>query len=193
MRWLSVVFPFLFACASGPTDPVELNTIDNETTLRFPDKTMYVILENSGLTYDNWTKLYTWQNPETDRLSDADPEKDGVNNMLEFAWGSNPLAYDRDILPRINYDREGDNGFFRLDYRKSNLAHNLRFEIEISTNLENWDELSNKQPGVIEEVLDSDINGDGAVSLIRLKAPLAMLDSSTSTFIRLTILELGGT
>ena len=33
---------------------------------------------------------------------DADPDGDGLNNMLEYALGGNPLAADPSILPRLN-------------------------------------------------------------------------------------------
>jgi hypothetical protein len=58
-----------------------------------------------------WTSWFTEtalsDRPEADRLPEADPDLDGMPNLIEYALGGNPLSSDRDILPTLELSVDG--------------------------------------------------------------------------------------
>lgn len=71
----------------------------------------------------------------TDRL--ADPDKDGLNNTLEFAAGLDPRSLDS-IAP-IEILREAGSDQMLVRYHHRNLPRGVRTLIEKSTNLQDWE------------------------------------------------------
>lgn len=77
---------------------------------------------------------------------DADPDRDGVVNLLEFAFGTDPnspvqhhveLGGGRSGLPSVEVFGEGGSGRMRIEYvrrRHSGLAYTPEF----SSDLETW-------------------------------------------------------
>jgi hypothetical protein len=62
-----------------------------------------------------------------------DPENDGVKNLLEYAFGLNPLSSDSDLLPQIAVNPEG-----KLEVSFNRLRPELTYRVQGSYDLETW-------------------------------------------------------
>lgn len=79
----------------------------------------------------------------------ADPDRDGISNMLEYALHLDPLVPDVTGLPTL--DRSGDT--VALVYRKNAAASDLTFSVEQSYDLLSW------SPAQSQDEIVSDTNG----------------------------------
>lgn len=99
----------------------------------------------SGILPVNGTPIFsTWINaysslPAEMRTPLADPDGDGLSNLMEYALGASPVASSTEVLPVIDVLEVG--GISRLRFSFT-LAHTygLRYFIEASTNLSTWTE-----------------------------------------------------
>jgi hypothetical protein len=97
--------------------------------------------------------------PSPPNLDDfADPDRDGIINLLEEAYGLDLFTASQGGLPRIEHDV----GAARLIYRRSLTATGISMTPEWSLDLVNWN-----STGTSEEVLAD----DGAVQEIRVSFP----------------------
>jgi len=64
----------------------------------------------------------------------ADPDHDGINNLLEYAFALNPMQADARLLqPGMA------NGQFTLAFAKRKFAADLTYRVDVSNDLVNWD------------------------------------------------------
>lgn len=105
----------------------------------------------------------SWNNPAV-AGDNADPDGDGVSNLLEYAFGGNPNAADQSILPAI--DNTGS--FFSIIYRKAKAATDLVFTVQESPDLSpnSW-KTAVPDPANPPEVRSD----DGTVQVIRFTSP----------------------
>ena len=68
----------------------------------------------------------------------ADPEKDGIINLLEFAFGLKPLEDSRDGLPQIEIVEEAGEQYLALRYQKPVGITALSYTIEIYREGNDW-------------------------------------------------------
>jgi autotransporter-associated beta strand protein len=110
-----------------------------------------------------------WDN-ETVAGDLADPDGDGVKNLLERAFGGNPLLSDVSQMPALDTTSP-----LAMTYRKSKSAVDLVFRVEESANLTDWSPASGS--GTL-------IGDDGEVETIRFTT---LPGSAGTRFIRLSI------
>ena len=73
-----------------------------------------------------------------DSLNNADPEGDGISNLLEFAFGGDPLGHnDSNLQPQLLLRQDGSNQY-EFNYLRRNDG-GLNYDIETSTNLTDWE------------------------------------------------------
>jgi len=100
----------------------------------------------------------------------ADPNMDGVTNLLKYAFGLDPLRVDYGGMPTVIEDGE----YLRLTYRRRIGADDIRYLVVCSTDLEVWTE-----EGVIEEV----VGYDEGVELVEAR----VLAQDSSGFLRVKV------
>lgn len=86
--------------------------------------------------YNTWIDAYN--SPPlsaADKLPTADPDLDGISNLLEFVLGSNPVVYSREMLPTPGLD--GDNFVFSMKRRDASEQFS-ELKLEMSTDLLDW-------------------------------------------------------
>jgi hypothetical protein len=88
----------------------------------------------------------------------ADPDGDGVSNILEWAQGTSPVVAGA-TRPELGLEP----GFLTLTYRRSDAAVDLTFAVYESENLTSWAPASST-----EETLSD----DGLVRVIKARVPL---------------------
>ena len=86
-----------------------------------------------------WTALEAWRmqhfdtiTPAGDAADNADPDFDGINNLLEYALGGDPGS--AHYAPRPVGEIAGS--LFQITYLRA--AHDLTYQVETSTDLMEW-------------------------------------------------------
>ena len=97
--------------------------------------------------YQDWQGGYAWPSVEAS-APEADPDGDGITNLIEYAIGSNPLSNAGDVqfLPRVVNDT-AHQPVFRF-YRNTAFT-DIDYVVETSTDLKNWTAVSDTLVEVI--------------------------------------------
>ncbi len=110
-----------------------------------------------------------WDDPEISG-DDADPDKDGIPNLIEYALGTSPVAANGSGIAAAE-----DEGHFSITYTRLKSATDITARPLWSTDLLIWHE-----DGVIEQTLAD----DGTVRTIQAKVPT---DANPKIYMRLRI------
>lgn len=116
---------------SGPTTSTEWFTVSDMIPVQ-------VRTGAAGDLHADWLDLHF--PAQTDPLvigDDADPELDGLFNLLEFALGGNPNAPDTHIAPSLVIGPSSSHFQFRL---RDDLGDNVHYKVLYSNDLDNWSE-----------------------------------------------------
>ncbi len=92
---------------------------------------VYELLPELEGGYDVWAE----QLPSGDRGRDADPDGDGIRNLVEYALGLNPQSADVAGLPVGAVE----DGFLTLNVSKNAEALGIDYVVEVSGDLVNWE------------------------------------------------------
>lgn len=107
---------------------------------------------------------------------EADPDYDGLNNLMEYALMQNPLQPSGNAL-----QARVENGHFILTFTKRKLATDIFYEVDVSTNLVTWDItetqfdetiLSETSTAQIVQVTDKSVNSAFPTRYFKLQVRL---------------------
>jgi hypothetical protein len=106
---------------------------------------------------------------------------------MEYALGQNPLAVGIPSSPPFAaYDSTTANGpWTTLTYRYNNTATDLIYETWSSTDLIHWTLQNADGVYVIQETVNSNVDGDGTTKLLRTRIKLG--PSETKRFLKLGV------
>lgn len=123
--------------------------------------------------YAEWKNFYFGAgSPES--ADNADPDHDGVSNLMEHATGGNPLHSD----PVLTSQDPAAGGFIHFYYRRSIIAMaELQFQVEWNDGLspDGWHSL-----GVTETILSD----DGSIQQVKAQVPT---NGKASRFVHLKV------
>ena len=128
--------------------------------------------------YDLWGQQHFTVQERTDPLvsgETADPDHDGIMNLVEFALLLDPRNPDREGLPQAGFVVDQDDLFVTLTFRKRQGVSGLSYRIDSSDDLENW------RTQVVQEVL---LTSDAEKDVVMVLLPVT---SDERKFIRLSI------
>jgi PKD repeat protein len=80
--------------------------------------------------YAEWIASYNVSNS----APTADPDQDGLSNLLEYALGRIPNTVENTAATEL----EKTSGDYIFRFQRSKLAHNVSYQIQTSTDLQNW-------------------------------------------------------
>ncbi len=158
-----------FATATA-TDP-------NGSTSEF-SAGMEGVLSGVALTFDDW-KSGTF---DPDDLANeaivgtlADPDQDGIPNLLEFALSRDPLSPDDPMgsVPEVTTEED----FLTVTFRRVSNLSDIRYALEVSDDLVDWETV---------DLVGRILAVDGSVQTVEVKVPI---ESATKKFIRLMVSE----
>jgi hypothetical protein len=104
----------------------------------------------------------------------ADPDHDGMNNLLEYAMGRDPMVATRAWEPTLSWHTVGASRYLKLSAPRCGYSQ-ATMSIEVSSNLQNWSSAAADVETLTSnsdllEVRDRTATGSAAKRFIRLKA-----------------------
>ena len=135
--------------------------------------------------YSAWSAAIAWGG--ADSSAGADPNGDGINNLLAYAMDLPPVGpVPSGHLPRGEIDTTTANGpWLTFTYRENSAAADLGYGIQASTDLAGWNPLVVNGATVISEVAHADPDGDGSCVLRRVRVQTAT--AGQPCFLRLRV------
>ncbi len=123
-----------------------------------------------------------------DAADDADPDFDGICNLLEYALGGNPLGNDAggSILPVI--EKDGPD-LYKLRMPQVPRRADLRLVVQASTDLDEWTEIAQSVSGQDFAVLHEDLTSEEVTSANPREVVIKgfAVSSEPSRFMRLVV------
>ena len=139
------------------------------------------------VSYSTWSAKITWAGADSDPA--ADPNGDGLNNLLAYALDISPLGVASAAdLPRAALDNYIPNGpWLAFTYRQNSAAPDLVYQVELGADFSSWNPLGVDGINVASEVASPDPDGDGGSVLrrVRLKIP----GNAPRQFLRLKVVK----
>jgi hypothetical protein len=136
-----------------------------------------------GGPYENWRARYFTAAELADASisgDGADPDADGIPNLVEFAFNLNPRAASHPGLPRAFLQNISGQDYLHVQYIQRGEPAGVQYLLQTSPDLLSW----NTSPASFSQVSASD-NGDGT-SLVTLRSQSPAADTPR-LFVRIAI------
>jgi hypothetical protein len=180
---------------SDATDPNSTfsESVEGEYTLRltaddggirtFAEKTVTIAAASDPLL--TWLQGYP-AIPTSDHSPDADFDGDGLNHLIEYAFGLSPVV--SSILPTWISTTDGSTAVFAVDLASQRA--DITYEVEISSDLSGWTTLAHASNGMPMEAAaglpeNSAIEYSGSV--LSLVMPVDLQNDSDQYFFRIKL------
>jgi len=118
--------------------------------------------------------------PDSDRLPEADPNRDSMVNLIAYAFGLDPWKESARAWPQAMLVTSNGSLALQYRFRRNKHAHDLTFTPLVSADLVEW-AVATYEPVVI----DPDVEGNGIAELVEISIPFA--DNASQIFVRLKI------
>jgi len=99
----------------------------------------------------------------------ADPDQDGLRNVIEYVLGANPLLGDASGLPRVSLE----NDHLKLVYRRNKNATDLSLSLDYSSDLRTWSPAESRV-----SVLSKEDQGFRELVTLRVNQPVSQAGTS---------------
>lgn len=126
-----------------------------------------------GEDYASWITAQSVA-PE-DQGTEADPDGDGLSNLLEYALGGDPATANSEIAPLLGTETVGESTYLSIAFTKNANAQGIDYVVEASSDLVTWESAGSTT--VVE---------DATTAIIRDNVALT---DSDRRFIRLRVVE----
>lgn len=138
------------------------------------------VAEQSSMAFTYWQEgHFSPQERNSAQLSGptADPDGDGIVNLLEYAFNRNPRAASRQNLPEPGSMRIEGAEFMTYTYTRTSGATDLEFIVEASPNMKTWQS---------EGLIPVSVTREGEVEKVTVRDALP-LGQSPNQFMRLRV------
>lgn len=137
--------------------------------------------EGAGIAFQDWkSSRFTAEEIADAAVSGptADPDGDGVNNFLEYAFGLDPMTPARDGLPVLNTVRVDGADYLSLSFNRLKTSGDLTYVVESSSDLSTWSPLDAAAQTVVD-------HGDTETVTVRDHVPVG---SVAKRFLRVRVI-----
>jgi hypothetical protein len=83
----------------------------------------------------------------TDAVLTADPDHDGINNLLEYGLGLNPTVNSSSGLPTVTLKNYSGTTYLSMLFNRSSLATDLTYIVQVSGDLVTWSNVGTSTAG----------------------------------------------
>lgn len=110
-------------------------TVTSEVPMRNGKMTALV----ATTSYSSWQTEKLNSLPQFDQIPGADPDRDGLANLLEYACDQNPTTRDTTGTPQCTVITSGSAQYLGMSFRRLPQAAGLMLALEASSDLATWD------------------------------------------------------
>jgi hypothetical protein len=131
--------------------------------------------------YDAWRAQYFTAAELTNAAVSgdaADPDGDGIPNLVEFAFNLNPRTVSQPAWPRAFVQNVSGQDFFFVQYIQRNAPAGIQYILQTSTDMRSWNSA--------EAAVDSATDNDDGTSLVTVHL-LSSVGDTSRQFLRVTI------
>lgn len=94
----------------------------------------------------------------------ADPDHDGLSNLMEFALNRSPFAPDTPLVSTIEIDPNDQQPYFTFTYTRRKVSRDITYHLEVSSDLATWIEDSAQ----VQEISATD-DGNGLTETVKVR------------------------
>lgn len=123
---------FTYTPHSGFAGVDSFTYTSNDGSLTSENTMVMITVTGTQSGYYAWRNTVGWT-PSNDQAEDGDPDSDGIENFLEFAFGLDPLVADAEGLPKVS---DVNASFVYYDF--NNAREGLVYEVLLSNDLDTW-------------------------------------------------------
>jgi alpha-N-arabinofuranosidase len=118
-----------------------LNNVTNNFSATFPAYSMTVIILPRPQTFAAWQGQYFTQAELGDPTISgptADPDHDGIPNLMEYALGLDPKTSSPAGLPVLGQQTVGAKNYLTLTFSKPRTISDVQYTVQVSADLVTW-------------------------------------------------------
>ena len=144
----------------------------------------YMLNLTRNTVYQDWAVASGLSNASNNPTNDADG--DGIPDMLEYAFGSNPTTASKNILPTSGSSLNAADGnhYFTYSYRRRINPGTMTYTLESSASLTSWSAI---QPQNLEQVGAATPTGDGVTEIVTFRLLPSIESAPVARFIHLKV------
>jgi len=154
---------------------------DNRGSVLVPQGVSYTFAD--GGPYEDWRAQYFTAAELADPAisgDGADPDGDGIPNLVEYAFNLNPRIPSHPALPRAYLQNSAGQNYLQVQYTQRNAPAGVQYLLQTSPDLRSW---TNSQSSFTP--FNSVDNGDGtSLVTLRFQPPLTL---NPQMFVRIAI------
>lgn len=137
-----------------------------------------------SLGYFDWQQSFAWSASASQ--PGADPNQNGIPNLLEYAFDLDPLSNTPSSLPYAGWDTTTPDGpWLTYTYRHNLKAQDLNYEFLISEDLLSWNVLDVDELTTFSDTVSPNPDGDNSCESLRIRTKIN--PATTKCFLKLRV------
>lgn len=154
---------------AGQVDgPVREGTYEGTITINSSGQVSFISQGAAGSNYDSWMDAFASITDENDKLPGADPDQDGLSNLMEFVLNGDPSASDTDIAPTL--DASGSNFVFAFD-RNDDAITETTVVFQYGSDLSGWTDATISAGGGVVGDATISVTDNGTTDAVSVTVP----------------------
>ena len=176
---------FAWAPAAGREGTYAIQFKASDGALSDIESATVVVAATTDVGYSGWCKQF-WPGVTDPGIigAEADPDGDGINNLMEYALGSDPTYSDQSLLPWLKVETVDGKRYLTLLFWRRTDADDLNYKVLASDTL--FAPLASWQPQTLTEVVDESDTPHG-YECVKVRDSISIEDSPGHRYLRLWV------